>query len=48
MGNGLTYGLGGRGHWVDMLGADKGKVNAECRKLYGRRTSTALNSAGDF
>ena len=27
MGNRLSYGLGGRGHWLDMLGGDKGKVN---------------------
>jgi hypothetical protein len=27
MGNCLTHGLGGRGHWLDMLGADDGKVN---------------------
>jgi len=24
MGNGLTHGLGGRGHWLDMLGGDEG------------------------
>jgi len=27
MGNRLPYGLGGRGHCVDMVGGDKGKVN---------------------
>jgi hypothetical protein len=27
MGNRLPYGLGGRGHWVDMLGGYKGEVN---------------------
>ena len=27
MGNRLTHGLGGRGHWLDMLGADEGPVN---------------------
>ena len=27
MGNRLTYGLGGRGHCVDMLGGDEGEVN---------------------
>ena len=27
MGNRLPYGLGGRGHCVDMLGGAKGKVN---------------------
>jgi hypothetical protein len=26
MGNRLTDGLGGRGHWLDMLGGDRGKV----------------------
>ncbi len=28
MGNRLPYGLGGRGHWLAMLGGDKGEVNA--------------------
>ena len=28
MGNRLPHGLGGRGHWVDMLGVGDGKVNA--------------------
>ena len=27
MGNRLPHGLGGRGHWVDMLGVGEGKVN---------------------
>src|ERR1700736_2956788 len=27
MGNRLPHGLGGRGHWVHMLGGDEGKVN---------------------
>jgi hypothetical protein len=27
MGHRLPHGLGGRGHWVDMLGGDEGKVN---------------------
>jgi hypothetical protein len=27
MGNRLTYGLGRRGHWLDMLGGDEGEVN---------------------
>jgi hypothetical protein len=26
MGNRLTHGLGGRGHWLDMLGGDEGEV----------------------
>jgi hypothetical protein len=30
MGNCLPYGLGGRGHWLDMLGGDEGKVNESC------------------
>jgi|ERR1700730_15195591 len=29
----LPLGLGRRGHWIDMLGADKGKVNARERVL---------------
>jgi hypothetical protein len=28
MGDRVPYGLGGRDHWLDMLGAVKGKVNA--------------------
>jgi len=31
VGNSLTYGLGGRGHWLAMLGGDQAKVNAEGR-----------------
>src|ERR1700730_2329931 len=27
MRNRLTHGLGGRGHWLDMLGGSAGKVN---------------------
>ena len=27
MGNRLPHGLGGRGHWLDMLGVSEGKVN---------------------
>jgi hypothetical protein len=27
MGKHLSHGLGGRGHWLDMLGGGKGKVN---------------------
>ena len=29
MGNRLPHGLGGRGHWLDMLGGGKGKVNVQ-------------------
>jgi hypothetical protein len=29
MGDRLTHGLGGRGHWLDMLGGDEGKVNVQ-------------------
>jgi len=29
MGNRLTHGLGRRGHWLDMLGVGKGKVNVQ-------------------
>jgi hypothetical protein len=29
MGNRLARGLVGRGHWLDMLGGDAGKVNKE-------------------
>ncbi len=38
MGNRLTHGLGGRGHWVDMLGGAKGKVNvrAACKRVVGQ------------
>jgi hypothetical protein len=40
MGNRLPHGLGGRGHWVDMLGGDRGrsiKVDGEVldRQLIG-------------
>ena len=29
VGDRLPDGLGGRGYWLDMLGGDEGKVNAE-------------------
>ena len=29
MGNRLPYGLGGRGHWLDMLGGGEGEVNED-------------------
>jgi hypothetical protein len=29
MGNRLPHGLGGRGHWSDMLGGDGGEVNQD-------------------
>lgn len=29
VGHGLSHGLGGRGHWIDMLGVGDGKVNAQ-------------------
>ncbi len=29
MGNRLPHGLGGRGHWLDMLGVGEGKVNVQ-------------------
>jgi hypothetical protein len=28
MGNRLPHGLGGRGHWLDMLGVGEGSMNA--------------------
>jgi hypothetical protein len=31
MRNRLPHGLGGRGHWQAMLGADRGKVNNSAR-----------------
>jgi hypothetical protein len=29
MGNRLTHGLGGRGHWLNMLGGGEGEVNQD-------------------
>jgi hypothetical protein len=35
MGDRLPDGLGGRGHWVDMLGGYKGEVNQSQPKVVG-------------
>ena len=38
MGNRLPHGLGGRGHWLDMLGAGEGKVKAgELRHVHSEK-----------
>jgi hypothetical protein len=34
MGNRLLYGLGGRGHWLNMLGGGEGQVNASRIRLH--------------
>jgi hypothetical protein len=46
MGNRLPYGLGGRGHWVDMLGGGKGKVNVQ--RYFARMSLRVAAFSGPF
>ena len=34
MGNRLPFGMGGSGHWLDMLGVSEGKVNVQWHQCY--------------
>jgi hypothetical protein len=44
MGNRLPHGLGGRRHWLDMLGVDQGKVNRSPLSLLIRDFFTRLQT----
>jgi hypothetical protein len=42
MGDRLIHGLGGRCHWLDMLGGDEGKVNVQWHSRSGQFNSLRL------
>jgi hypothetical protein len=44
MGHRLPYGLGWRGHWLNMLGVGDGKVNVQQHERSVRETSLLLSS----